>query len=47
MNSDVRDKIFNNIVEEIDSDLDMNVVNLLKEDEEITDEQLAQETGLN
>ncbi|MHA1410700.1 MAG: transcription factor E [Candidatus Odinarchaeia archaeon] len=46
MNNIVREKIFNNIVEELDSDLDMNIVNLLSEDEEITDEELSQKTGL-
>lgn len=46
MSSELKSKLFSNLIEELDSDIDINVVNLLRDDEEVTDEFLAQKTGL-
>ncbi|MEM2109167.1 MAG: transcription factor [Candidatus Odinarchaeota archaeon] len=46
MNSVTKDKRFNSIIEDLDGEIDMNVVGLLKDDEEVTDEYISQKTGL-
>ncbi|MHA1755089.1 MAG: transcription factor E [Candidatus Odinarchaeia archaeon] len=46
MNTNIKRKIFTNVLEEIKGDINFEIVDKLSEDEEITDEELAEKTGL-
>jgi transcription initiation factor TFIIE subunit alpha len=46
MNSDLKNKTVNSVIGDLDAEIDMSVVSLLKDDEEITDEYISQKTGL-